>query len=192
MPKTRHNVVLYETMKRYVATAIDVVAMHVAQQAADRPASEFQDDEDMLFLIRYGMTDELQKLPEYQVCLETLLSDAVITSQTEVLTGTNSGARSRSQSAKGLMTRVLDLGMRDGHGRFDAECFEDEYTRFEDAYYCTDIVYEVVAPLPGLAIARPLRLSDDLEITSVPVEELDRTARKTKGLVGTRSTSTFV
>jgi hypothetical protein len=165
-------------MKRYVVTAIDLVAGHVAQQAADQQASEFQDDEDTLFLIRLGMTDELQKLPEYQVCLETLLSDAIITSQTEVLTGTNSSARERSQSAKGLMTRVLDLGMRDGLGRFDAEYFEYEYRRFEDAYYCPDIVYEVVAPLPGLAIARSLQLSDDLEITTVPVQDLDSTARK--------------
>jgi hypothetical protein len=187
MPNTRHNVVLYETMKRYVATAIDLVARHVAQQAADQQASEFQDEEDTLFLIRFGMTDELQKLPEYQVCLEALLRDAVITSQTEVLTGTNSGARSRSQSAKGLMTRVLDVGMRDGQGRFDAEYFEEEYTRFEDAYYCPDIAYEVIAPLPGLAITRSLRLSDDLEITTVPVHDLDPTARK----VGRRSGPPF-
>jgi len=78
------------------------------------------------------------------------------------------------------MTRVLDLGLRDGHGGFDAEYFEDEYARFEDAYYCPDIVYEVIAPLPGIAIARSMRLSDDLELTSVPVAELERTALKTK------------
>lgn len=175
MPKTRHNVVLYEAMKRYVATGIDLVARRVAEQV-----SQFQDDEDALFFTRLGMTDELQRLPEYQICLETLLNDPVITSQTEVLTGTNSSMRERSQSAEGLMTRVLDLGMREGHGDFDANYFEYEYTRFEDAYYCSDIVYEVIAPLPGIAIARSLRLSDDLEITSVPVEELDRTARKMK------------
>jgi len=40
------------------------------------------------------------------------------------------------------MTRVLDLGMREGHGDFDAEYFKYEYTRFEEAYYCSDIVYE--------------------------------------------------
>lgn len=179
MPNECHNIVLHDAMKRYVATAIELVTSHVAQQTADQQASEFQDEEDTLLLIRFGMTDELQKLPEYQMCLGTLLSDAVITTQTEVLTGTNSGARSRSQSAKGLMTRVLDLGMRDGHGRFDAEYFEDEYRRFEDAYYCPDIVYEVVAPLPGLAISRSLRLSDDLEITTVPLQDLDPTARQT-------------
>lgn len=32
----------------------------------------------------------------------------------------------------------------------------------------------------GIAIARSLRLADDLEITSLPVEKLDRTARKMK------------
>src|SRR5258708_14282800 len=106
MPNECHNIVLHDAMKRYVAMAIDLVARHVAEQAADQQASEFQEDEDTLFLIRFGMTDELQKLPEYQVCLDTLLNDAVITSQTEVLTGTNSGTRERSQSAKGLMTRV--------------------------------------------------------------------------------------
>lgn len=176
MSKTRHNVVLYEAMKRYVATGIDLVARRVAQQV-----SQFQDDEDALFFTRLGMTDELQRLPEYQICLETLLNDPVIISQTEVLTGTNSGMRERSQSAEGLMTRVLDLGVREGHGDFDANHFESEYTRFEGVYYCSDIVYEVIAPLPGISIARSLRLSDDLEITSVPLEEFDRTARKMKG-----------
>ena len=181
MTKTRHNLVLYEAMKRYVATAIDLVAKHVAQQGSDQKALEFQDDdEDTFFFTRLGMTDELQKLPEYHMCLETLLNDPVITAQTEVLTGTNSGVRERSLSAEGLMTRVLDLGMRDGHGDFDGEYFEYEYTQFEEAYYCSDIDYEVIAPLPGIAIARSLRLSDDLEITSVAVEALDQTKRKNK------------
>src|SRR5256885_1028036 len=86
MPKAHHNVVLYEAMKRYVSTALDLVARRVVQQA-----SQSQDDGDALFFTRLGMTDELQKLPEYQICLEALLTDPVITSQTEVLTGTNSG-----------------------------------------------------------------------------------------------------
>ena len=175
MPKTYHNVVLYEAMKCYVAIAGDLVARRVAQQV-----SQFQDDEDALFSTRLSMTDELQNLPEYQICLETLLSDSVITSQTEVLTGTNSGMRERSQSAEGLMTRVLELGTQEGHRDFDADYFESEYARFEEAYYCSEIVYEVIAPLPGITLARSLRLSDDLEITSIPVEELDRTARKMK------------
>lgn len=174
MLEKRHNVVLYEAMKRYVATAIDLVARRLAQQR-----SEFQDDEDAFFFTRLGMTDELQKLPEYQICLETLLNDPVIKSQTEVLTGTNSSMRQRSQSPEGLMMRVLDLGMRGGHGDFDSDYFENEYTRFEEAYYCSDVIYEVIAPLPGIAIARSLRLADDLELASVPVEELDRTPRKT-------------
>jgi hypothetical protein len=175
MPMTNHNVVLYEAMKRYVSTASDLVARRVAQQR-----SQFQDDEDVLFFTRLSMTDELQNLPEYQICLETLLNDSVITSQTEILTGTNSGMRERSQSAEGLMTRVLELGTQEGHRDFDADYFECEYARFEEAYYCSDIVYEVIAPLPGIAIARSLRLSDDLEITTVPVEKLDVTARKMK------------
>lgn len=188
MSKTRHNVVLYEAMKRYVATGVDLVARRVAQQV-----SQFQDDEDAFFFTRLSMTDELQNLPEYQICLETLLNDSVITSQTEVLTGTNSGMRERSQSADGLMTRVLELGTQEGHRDFDADYFECEYARFEEAYYSSDIVYEVIAPLPGISIARSLRLSDDLEITSVPLEELDRTARKMKWRSsGIRSTATFV
>jgi len=64
MPNARHNVVLCEAMKRYVSTAIDLVARHVAQQA-----SGFQDAEDAFFFTRLGMTDELRKLPEYQTCL---------------------------------------------------------------------------------------------------------------------------
>lgn len=129
-------------MKRYVVTAIDLVVRRVAQQA-----SQFQDDEDAVFFTRLGMTNELPKLPEYQTCLEVLLNDPVVTSQTEVLTGTNSRMRERSQSAEGLMTRVLDLGMRERRGDFDPDYFEYEYTRFEEAYYCSDIVYEVIAPL---------------------------------------------
>ncbi|MEK6336848.1 MAG: hypothetical protein AABM67_18140 [Acidobacteriota bacterium] len=175
MSELHQNFALYEAMKRYVATAIDLVVRRGAQQV-----SQFQDDEDAVFFARLGMTNELQKLPEYQTCLETLLNDPIVTSQTEVLTGTNSGMRERSQSAEGLMTRVLDLGMREGQGDFDPVYFEYEYTRFEEAYYCSDIVYEVIAPLPGIAIARSLRLADDLEITTLPVEELDRTARKMK------------
>src|SRR5258706_287024 len=175
MPKSHHNVFLHAAMKRYVAAGIDLVARRISQKP-----SQFQDDEDALFFTRLGMTDELQKLPDYQRCLEALLNDPVITSQTEVLTGTNSSRRERSQSVEGLMARVLDLGMREGHGNFDAEYFENEYTQFEEAYYCSDIVYEVIAPIPGIALARSLRLSDDLEITTVPVKELDPTARKTK------------
>lgn len=175
MPQTHHNVVLYEAMKRYVATGIDLVARRVTQQV-----SQLQDDEGAFFFAQLGMTDELQRLPEYQICLEALLADSVIIAQTEVLTGTNSSMRERNQSAEGLMTRVLDLGRREGQGAFDAEYFEYEYVRFEEAYYCSDIIYEVIAPLPGIALARSLRLADDLEITTVAVQELDPAARKMK------------
>jgi len=83
-------------MKRYVSTAIDLVARHVAQQA-----SGFQDAEDAFFFTRLGMTDELRKLPSIRRVYRRFLTIPVITSQTEVLTGTNSGIRERSQSAEG-------------------------------------------------------------------------------------------
>jgi YD repeat-containing protein len=70
MPNTCHNIVLYDAMKRYVSTAIALVARRVAHQA-----SKFHDAEEAFFFTRLGMTDDLQRLPEYQTCLEALLSD---------------------------------------------------------------------------------------------------------------------
>jgi len=64
------------------------------------------------------------------------------------------------------MTRVLDLGMREGTEISTQSISNTSIRDLEEAYYCSDIVYEVIAPLPGIAIARPLRLSDDLEITN--------------------------
>ncbi len=167
MSSAHHNPALYEAMKSYVAAAIELVVL----EFTSRPLSSL--DNEAFFFARLAATDEFTKLPEYQKCLDALKADSVICSQTETLAGTNSGRRSRTQSPEGLMRTVLDLGLNKEESANDPERFEREYPKFEEAYYCSEIVYDVIAPLPGISVSHPLRLADDLELVSLPLAELN-------------------
>jgi hypothetical protein len=167
MFRAHHNPALYESMKSYVEAAIELVLLEVTSKANSSV------DDEAFFFARLAATDELTKLQEYQRCLDALKADSTICSQTETLAGTNSGRRSRTQSPEGLMRTVLDLGLNKQQSAYDPERFEREYSRFEEAYYCSEIVYEVIAPLPGITVSQPLRLADDLELASLPLEELN-------------------
>jgi hypothetical protein len=171
MTEAYHNPALYKAMKSYVSAAIELVATRVVRECPS------DTNDDTFFYARLAATDELTKLPEYQMCSAALTGDSVISSQIDTLAGTNSGRRSRTQSAEGLMRSVLDLGIGDSDEVFDETHFEREYERFEEAYYCPEIAYEVIAPLPGVAISHSWRLAEDLEITNLPMETLNRLAR---------------
>lgn len=172
MSRTHHNPALYEAMKSYVASAINLVAIQIALESPSNV------DDEPFFFARLGASDDLIKLPEYQTCLAALKGDSVICSQTQTLAGTNSGPRSRTQSLEGLMSAALALGLNRDQSAYDPEHFEREYSRFEEAYYCSEIVYDVIAPLPGVTISQPLRLVDDLELVSLTVEELHPTVNR--------------
>jgi hypothetical protein len=79
------------------------------------------------------------------------------------------------------MRDILDLGINDGRYEFDAEHFAREYAAFEEVYYSPDILYEVVAPLQGLLIYNPVRLSDDLAIDHLKESELNLSRRPRRG-----------
>jgi hypothetical protein len=163
------NPALYTAMRSYVSTAINLVATR-----ADNESHESEPDEEMFFFARLTANDELEKLPEYQKCVEMLNADATFTRQMDVLAGTRSGIRSRTQNAQGLMWRLLDLGRPPGRCNFSAEHFEQEYAALEEAYYNPEIAYEAIAPVQGLLIDNSVHLSDDLEISQLTEDELTR------------------
>lgn len=165
------NKILHNVMKAYVQAAL----VFIMQRAHAQKSSSELNEEDLFFL-RLTASDDLARLSEYLPCLEALSSDPQIAKQLDVMAGNNS-RRSRSPSAEQLMKRILDLGIHNGRYRFDEEHFEREYGAFEEAYYSPDLLYEVVAPLQGLLIDGPVRLSDDLEITQLRGDELNRNHR---------------
>ncbi len=165
------NKILHDVMKAYVRTAL----VFIVQRAHAQKSSSELNEEDLFFL-RLAAGEDLARLPEYLPCLEALSSDPQIARQLDVMAGNNS-RRSRSPSAEQLMKRILDLGIDNGRYKFDEEHFEHEYKAFEEAYYSPDLLYEVVAPLQGVLIDGPVSLSDDLEITQLRGDELNRNRR---------------
>ena len=165
------NESLYSAVEAYVRAALEFIANEARTQAI---SSELR--EDNFFFTRIKSAGDLAELPEYRACLEALIGDPLIAGQLDVMAGTNS-RRSRAPSAEQLMNRILDLGINGGRYEFDAEHFGREYAAFEEAYYSPDILYEVVAPLQGLLIDNPVRLSDDLEIDHLKEGELNRERR---------------
>jgi hypothetical protein len=146
-------------MEAYVRAALALIGKRVHEQSSSVPTS--QDD---YFFARFASLKEIEGLPEYQRCLEELNRDQRISEQLDVMIGTN-GRRSRSPSAHQLLAQIPDMGMGEGGYVFDAEHFDGEYKAFEEAYYSSNISYEVIAPLQGLLIDEPLDLDEDLRIT---------------------------
>lgn len=161
---SHHNEALYCAMKAFVSVGIDLITARVDQTSVGAI------DADMFFFTRQAASDELRELHEYQRCMDLLLGDSMIASQLDILAGTNSGSRERAPSAEKLMRRVIDLGVR-RNPVFDPDLFEMEYAKFEAAYYDSDIVYEVIAPLPTIKISRAINLDCDLEIANSSMEE---------------------
>jgi hypothetical protein len=161
------NRALYDAMKSYVSAAIALVAKRAVHESSGSEPLE-----GTFFFAKLASHRELEGLPEYKECLEILTADVTIAGQINVLAGTPSGIRSRTQTAKGLMGRLLDLGLVGGGYSFNAEHFEREYAVFEEAYYSSEILYEAIAPLQGLMINRSVQLSADLEISKLTEEEL--------------------
>ena len=166
---SHHNEALYCAMKAFVSVGIDLITARVDQISVGAM------DADMFFFTRQATSDELRELHEYHSCMDLLLGDSMIASQLDLLTGTNSGRRERSPSAEKLK-RVIDLGLRRNRPVFDPDFFESEYARFEEAYYDSDIVYEVIAPLPTIRISRTIKLDNHLEIANLSVEEIRRSS----------------
>lgn len=158
-------------MKAYVPAALNFIVQRAYEQASSSELSE-----DDYYFIRLNAADDLARLPEYSPCFEALIGDPKIAGQLDVMAGTN-GRRSRSPSAEQLMRRIPDLGIKNGFYEFNEEHFEQEYGAFEEAYYSSDILYEVIAPLQGLLIDSPVKLSDDLEIIYLRDSKLNQDRR---------------
>jgi Apea-like HEPN len=161
------NESLHAATEVYVRAALDSIAKKTRTQMTSS-----EPNENDFFFTRLKSADGLAKLPEYRPCLEAITCDQHIARQLDVMAGTGS-KRSRAPSAEQLMSRILDLGINGGRYEFDAEHFGREYAAFEEAYYSSDILYEVIAPLQGLLIGSPVRLSDDLEISHLKEGELN-------------------
>jgi hypothetical protein len=170
--KNKH---LHDAVQAYVQAALDFITKRAGTDATPPDAGE-----DYFFFTRLSAGAKLTALPEYRSCREALLDDPQIAGQLDVLAGTSS-RRSRSPTAEQLMLQIPDLGIRDGRYEFDTKHFELEYAAFEEAYYNPDILYEVVAPLQGLLIDGPVRLSDDLEISELKEGELSQGGRARRG-----------
>ncbi len=76
MSRTRHSPALYEAMKSYVTSAINLVVLRIASESPQNV------DNQVFFFARLAESDDLNKLPEYQTCLAALKGDSVICSQT--------------------------------------------------------------------------------------------------------------
>ena len=166
------NEVLYEAMKEYVRAAIDFIARRVPAQASADAHGDPPDSGNPFFYALLSSGGELAALPEYRPCRDALLADGKIAGQLDVMVG-GSGGRSRSPTAERLMRELIDMGVRHGEHRFDAERFEREYALFEKAFYEDYILYDVIAPLENLLIKGSVELSDDLEISPLTDEDID-------------------
>lgn len=166
------NEVLYEAVKEYVRAAIDFIARRMPAQASTDAQSGSPDSGNAFFYTLLSSGGELAALPEYHPCRDALLADEKIAGQLDVLVG-GSGRRSRSPTAERLMRELIDMGVRYGERRFDAERFEREYALFEEAFYEDYILYDVIAPLENLLIKGSVELSDDLGISPLTEEDVD-------------------
>jgi hypothetical protein len=82
-----HNPTLYEAMKSYVASAINLVAIQIASESPSNV------DDEPFFFARLAASDDLIKLPEYQTYLAALKGDSVICSQLRQLLSPKSQGR---------------------------------------------------------------------------------------------------
>src|SRR4051812_2343153 len=114
------NKTLYNAMKTYIPAALHFI---VKQLGNSETQAGYGDE--AFFWARVSSRDDLAKLPEYQPCFDALTGDPVITSQLDILVGTELGA-TRISSAEVYMERILDLGLRRDKDEFDLERFENE------------------------------------------------------------------
>lgn len=166
------NEILHEAVNEYVRAAVDFVARRMLSQAAADTERGAQATAEAFFHARLSCGGELAELPEYRRCHEALLADHTIAYQLNVLVGEGSRL-SRSRTVKQLMRDLLDLGVLSDDYQFDPEHFEREYALFEEAFYCDEILYDVVAPLENLLVGGSVRLSDDLEIGPLTLDDID-------------------
>lgn len=166
------NEILYEAVKEYVRAAADFVARRVFDQVSADGERESSAMSEAFFYEHLSSGRELAELPEYVRCYKALIADQKVAGQLNVLVGAGSRL-SRSPTAEQLMRNLLSLGVRHGDYRYDPEYFEREYALFEEAFYGDDILYDVIAPLEYLLIKGSVKLSDDLEISSLTEEDVD-------------------
>jgi hypothetical protein len=159
---TYKNRNLHAAVKSFVMKAMDVVRERCLVEGNALDKNRF-------FVAKLTATDELQQLPEYQACLQSLLADTTFSRQLKVLAGPRGGPKFQSADAQGLMSQLIDLGAPQGHFAFDDAYFEHDYAEMEKAYYDQGIEYQAIAPLNGFIASGPLQLSDKIEIV-----ELDR------------------
>lgn len=87
MSRTHHNPTLYETMKSYVASAINLMAIQIASESPSNV------DDEPFFFARLAASDDLIKLAEYQTSLAALKGDSEICSQLRQLLSPKSQGR---------------------------------------------------------------------------------------------------
>lgn len=163
-----------ESLQSAVRDYVTVAAKNLAERAA---AQNLTSDEDLTWL-KYTTHDTLAGLPEYRRCVEELNRDSEIAKQLGTMVGTHSRG-TRTPTAEELTFRLLDLGLRGAKFDYDAERFEREYEEFERTFYDQQVEHQVIAPLQGLLIHRPVVLSDRIGI--VHLNDVGTEAGKSRG-----------
>jgi Apea-like HEPN len=164
---TYRNPKLQKSIKSYVMSAIRLVA-----KAGDRkfPYADWSGAPEFPFLFR---REDLEKLPEYESCLEVISHDSIVTAHIDQMVGIE-GRRSRSGDFQSLMIRLPHLGVYKNRIRFNRTHFEREYRALEAAFYESDFEYEVIVPLRGVTFNTAIRLEEDLEVCRVNRNDLTR------------------
>jgi hypothetical protein len=128
-----------------------------------------------IWMLRRKLSDEwLCSLPEYQLYIKCLKSDAVIGPHLDCMVGTNMSA-SRLEASDIVIS--LMYAMLDDEGRlaFTDERFHNKWREWVGLFGANRITSKTVAPLPYLVVpAFPLQLNTELVLDRLTDDEVTR------------------
>ena len=116
----------------------------------------------------------LQSQPEYDLLIERLKSDDIVSSHLDRVVGTK---MSRSCIDAGGILNSLIYAMLDdeGHLAFTDEHFDSKWSEFFGLFCADRIASKMVSPLPGMVVPSfPLQLSDEIVLDRLTDEEVTR------------------
>jgi len=163
-------------------------AVSQLSEALKHSVPEFEDDirwergPDGVFRVRTRhmrnlgrtLSDEwLASLPNYQTCIESLKSDAVVGPHLDRMVGTS---RSTERVMANGILKSLVCAMLDDEGlAFTDERFCSKWKKLIGFFVADKIPFRTVAPLPHLVAPEfPLRLNDELVLDRLTEDEVTR------------------
>jgi hypothetical protein len=165
---TPRNQKLYTAMKTFCVALVRLIADQVDHR------------KDLTIgLTSSNFIEGAHELPEYQLCIDTLKGDSVISSHLDKRIGI-AGFGYTLVTPNGLLDALVKLISEGKEPVFD-DLFDQTYTEFEDTFYCQTVECEAIAPVQGWWLSGNLqersgntpliKLSDNLRISQLSVEE---------------------